>query len=177
MSRKLEDFGCVENTVIKYLEAESEITDQGSKSKPRIVNNAHFTFVEPELVEDPYLVAASASCASSLGLDTNELITENFVEAFCGNILLKGLNRPYCTNYGCHSYGQWFGQLGDGRAVNLGEVFVASNPSNLTSTFYSDHVYELQLKGSGRSPYSRGFDGRAVLRSSVREYLGFDYLI
>jgi len=61
--------------------------------------------------------------------------------------------------YGCHVYGQWFGQLGDGRAINLGEV------EN------SGQRFELQLKGGGRTPFSRGFDGKAVLRSCIREFL------
>ena len=81
----------------------------------------------------------------------------------------------------CYSYGQWFGQLGDGRAIGLGEVYTLGTPlndddeaqvsNNRPVDYYSRHLFELQLKGSGRSPYSRGFDGRAVLRSSVREYL------
>ena len=121
----------------------------------------------------------------------SEFNKKEFVEAFSGNTLLPGLDTPYCTIYGCHSYGQWFGQLGDGRAINLGEVQPSptstssdsssssdkghsdpSDDSNKKPRRYNDMRYELQLKGSGRSPFSRGFDGRAVLRSSVREFLG-----
>ena len=121
----------------------------------------------------------------------SEFKKREFVEAFSGNTLLPGLDTPYCTIYGCHSYGQWFGQLGDGRAINLGEVQPSPSSTDSVSSSssdkghnsdrsdssnksrrYNDMRYELQLKGSGRSPFSRGFDGRAVLRSSVREFLG-----
>lgn len=132
-------------------------------------------------------------------------VTDKFASFLVGNQLVKGLDNPYCMVYGCHCYGQWFGQLGDGRAITVGEVYTGVQLNrallnsivslsifphyltiqlyvvhNATSTeagidargYYSDHLQELQLKGSGRSPFSRGFDGRAVLRSSVREYLG-----
>ena len=85
---------------------------------------------------------------------------EKFARIFAGNELASGLDEPYCTIYGCHCYGSWFGQLGDGRAMAIGEVVNGVGER-----------FELQLKGCGRSPFSRGFDGRAVLRSSVREYL------
>jgi len=68
--------------------------------------------------------------------------------------------QPYAARYGGHQFGQWAGQLGDGRAITLAEVV---NPDG--------GRYELQLKGAGRTPYSRTADGRAVLRSSVREFL------
>ncbi len=82
-----------------------------------------------------------------------------FRSVFGGNALLPAM-QPYAACYGGHQFGHWAGQLGDGRAINLGEVI---NPHGQRWT--------LQLKGAGRTPYSRGADGRAVLRSSVREFL------
>ncbi len=78
---------------------------------------------------------------------------------FAGNQLLSGME-PYAACYGGHQFGSWAGQLGDGRAISLGEVV------NLHG-----ERWELQLKGAGPTPYSRSGDGRAVLRSSLREFL------
>lgn len=130
---------------------------------PRQVKDCHFTFVTPEPVPDPYHICSSSSCAEMIGLNPNELKKHEFTLAFSGNKLPPGLNEAYATVYGCHCYGSWFGQLGDGRAMGIGEVVTNKNGDK--------QRYELQLKGCGRSPYSRGFDGRAVLRSSVREFL------
>lgn len=213
---KLEQFGQGENTLRKYLvEYQVELMD-GSHHFPRQVRKAHFTSVLPEKVPKPYLIGASRSCADMLNLDSNELTSAEFAAVFSGNKLLPSLGTPYATVYGCHSYGQWFGQLGDGRALSIGEVYTAQKnniediytshrtdnsstgakhdtsattkhstaESSTTGTgagataisravdHYGDHVIELQLKGCGRSPYSRGFDGKAVLRSSIREFLG-----
>jgi serine/tyrosine/threonine adenylyltransferase len=141
---------------------------------PRQVENVHYSLVIHEPVDKPYFVAASESCARSLGIEPTELSSPKFVAAFSGNLLLPGLDKPYGTVYGCHCYGHWFGQLGDGRAISMGEVKVEVEEKQteaLTTSYYSDSLFELQLKGSGRSPFSRGFDGRAVLRSSIREFL------
>ena len=78
---------------------------------------------------------------------------------FGGNRLLEGM-QPWASNYGGHQFGQWAGQLGDGRAISLGELVTARGER-----------WELQLKGAGPTPYSRTADGRAVLRSSIREFL------
>ncbi|MDQ2702799.1 MAG: YdiU family protein, partial [Pseudomonadota bacterium] len=82
-----------------------------------------------------------------------------FARVFGGNALLPGM-QPYAANYGGHQFGHWAGQLGDGRAITLGEVVDAVGARR-----------ELQLKGAGPTPYSRSADGRAVLRSSIREFL------
>ena len=82
-----------------------------------------------------------------------------FAEVFGGNALYAGME-PYAACYGGHQFGNWAGQLGDGRAITLGEVVNASGER-----------WELQLKGAGPTPYSRTADGRAVLRSSMREFL------
>jgi uncharacterized protein YdiU (UPF0061 family) len=94
-----------------------------------------------------------------LGLDARDLADPGFAAVFGGNALLPGME-PYSANYGGHQFGQWAGQLGDGRAITLGEVLTPAGER-----------WELQLKGAGRTPYSRFADGRAVLRSSVREFL------
>ena len=185
--RTLNEFGLTaDNSLINYLIPEEKIN---SITKPqftaRQINNCHFTFVKPEpFTTKPYLVGASKRCAEDLGLNPQEFDRPLFLEAFTGNTLLPGLDTPYCTIYGCHCYGQWFGQLGDGRAMGLGEVQSSMSSQSSTGSSASNTAdgstscstrstrMELQLKGCGRSPYSRGFDGRAVLRSSVREFLG-----
>jgi uncharacterized protein YdiU (UPF0061 family) len=86
------------------------------------------------------------------------LFDGDHLQAFAGNALMLG-SQPLATVYSGHQFGQWAGQLGDGRAIWLGEAQSAQGPQ------------EIQLKGAGRTPYSRGGDGRAVLRSSIREYL------
>ena len=157
--RGVKEFGLTtENSLLKFLNAEP--TAGKEQHVPRQIYKAHFTQVSPEPVPTPYLIAASESCGKSLGLNPSDFRTLQFAKAFAGNELLPGLDVPYSTNYGCHCYSSWFGQLGDGRAMALGEVLGEDGER-----------YELQLKGCGRSPYSRGFDGRAVLRSSIREYL------
>jgi uncharacterized protein YdiU (UPF0061 family) len=105
------------------------------------------------------LLAYSAEAASLIGLSREDCESQTFVEVFSGNRLLAEMD-PYAACYGGHQFGNWAGQLGDGRAITLGEVVAASGQH-----------WELQLKGAGPTPYSRTADGRAVVRSSVREFL------
>ena len=133
--------------------------DPESSSRPREVTGALFSRVAPTAVSAPTLVAASPECAELIGLDRAELETGDFARVFGGNALLPGMD-PFAMTYGGHQFGHWAGQLGDGRAINLGEV---SGPDGAGWT--------LQLKGAGMTPYSRRADGLAVLRSSVREFL------
>jgi uncharacterized protein YdiU (UPF0061 family) len=119
-----------------------------------------YTRLQPSPVPAPYLVCASAAAAELIKLDPAEFTQERFVEAFAGNRILPG-SEPLSAVYSGHQFGVWAGQLGDGRAILLGDL-----PAN--------DAYgrmELQLKGSGLTPYSRMGDGRAVLRSSIREFL------
>ena len=88
-----------------------------------------------------------------------DLASPEFARVFAGNTLLPGM-QPFAANYGGHQFGQWAGQLGDGRAITLGELVNEAGER-----------WELQLKGAGLTPYSRTADGRAVLRSSIREFL------
>lgn len=125
----------------------------------RQVANACYSFVNPTLVRAPQLVCAATEVADIIQLDHQELTTDFFTQLFSGNQLLAGM-QPYACCYGGHQFGNWAGQLGDGRAINLGEVKTVQG-----------EYWTLQLKGAGPTPYSRTADGLAVLRSSVREFL------
>lgn len=122
----------------------------------RQVPNASYTRVAPTPVAAPRLLAWSDALAGELGLARP---SPEAVQALAGNRVFPGME-PYAARYGGHQFGVWARQLGDGRAITLGEV-VARDGSR----------QELQLKGAGPTPYSRTADGRAVLRSSLREYL------
>ena len=118
-----------------------------------------YTRLMPTPLTEPYLVAVSEPMMKSIGLNPT-LIDKEFCHIFTGNQLLPD-SQPLAAVYSGHQFGIWAGQLGDGRAILLGDVAT------------SDHQYrlEMQLKGSGMTPYSRMGDGRAVLRSSIREFL------
>ena len=120
---------------------------------------AAYSRIDPVPVAAPRLLAHSQEMASRLGLDEADVDSARFAQVFGGNAILDGM-APYAANYGGHQFGAWAGQLGDGRAITLGEVVTGAGER-----------WELQLKGAGPTPYSRGADGRAVLRSSVREFL------
>lgn len=125
----------------------------------RQVHGACYSRVDPTPVRAPRLLAWSREVADLLGLDESDLRDPRFAEVFGGNALLPGMV-PYAACYGGHQFGNWAGQLGDGRAITLGETI---NPQG--------QRWELQLKGAGPTPYSRRADGRAVLRSSIREFI------
>jgi len=133
--------------------------DPESGSRRRQVEGACFSRVEPTPVSAPRLVAVAPEVAALLGLDPDDCKTQAFADVFAGNRLLPGMD-PHATCYGGHQFGHWAGQLGDGRAINLGEVVAADGAH-----------WMLQLKGAGPTPYSRTADGLAVLRSSIREFL------
>ncbi|HEX8440873.1 protein adenylyltransferase SelO [Archangium sp.] len=128
-------------------------------TRSRQVLGALWSKVQPTPVSAPRLVAYAQEVVDLLGLDEQTLRSAEFVQVLGGNALWPGMV-PYAANYGGHQFGNWAGQLGDGRAIVLGEL-LAPNGTR----------YELQLKGAGRTPYSRRADGRAVLRSSIREFL------
>jgi uncharacterized protein YdiU (UPF0061 family) len=133
--------------------------DPEQGARVRQVDGALYSRVDPAPVAAPRLLAHSAEMAAVLGFSEADVATPEFAQVFGGNALLDGM-QPYAANYGGHQFGHWAGQLGDGRAISLGEVINAAGER-----------WELQLKGAGLTPYSRGADGRAVLRSSVREFL------
>jgi uncharacterized protein YdiU (UPF0061 family) len=133
--------------------------DVSGERSVRLVENALWSSVEPTRVSAPRLLAYSREMADALGLDEAMIAAPEFAQVFGGNALLPGM-QPYAANYGGHQFGHWAGQLGDGRAITLGEAINAAGER-----------WELQLKGAGPTPYSRSADGRAVLRSSIREFL------
>lgn len=122
---------------------------------------AFYTRLKSTPLPSPYLVCASEDAARLIGLDPAEFHNPLFVDVFSGNAELPD-SRPLAAVYSGHQFGVWAGQLGDGRAILLGETPAPAEPQGWI---------ELQLKGAGRTPYSRMGDGRAVLRSSIREFL------
>ena len=128
-------------------------------NRVRQVPCACYSFVAPTVVTNPQTVAWSSEVAELLGLSPQVCTSDEFAQVFAGNHLLPGME-PFAMCYGGHQFGNWAGQLGDGRAINLGEVLNRQGER-----------WVLQLKGAGLTPYSRRGDGRAVLRSSLREFL------
>src|SRR2546421_6205897 len=140
-----------ENTFVESVPA-----DPVQVNVPRQVANACYTRVEPTPVAAPRLLAWSDALSALLGLARPGA---EGVQVLGGNRVLPGM-QPYAARYGGHQFGHWAGQLGDGRAITLAEM-IATDGSR----------QELQLKGAGKTPYSRTADGRAVLRSSLREFM------
>src|SRR6185295_16824868 len=126
-------------------------------NRSRQVPNASYTRVDPTPVATPKLLGWSRALGEYLGIEKPS--GGAAVEALAGNRVLPGM-QPYAARYGGHQFGHWAGQLGDGRAITLGEIIATDGMRQ-----------ELQLKGAGRTPYSRTADGRAVLRSSLREFV------
>ncbi len=133
--------------------------DSGEGKQPRQVYGACYSRVAPTKVSQPSLIIHASDLASRLGLSDELCRSDAFSQLFSGNQLLPGMD-PHAICYGGHQFGNWAGQLGDGRAINLGELINTN-----------DERWMLQLKGAGLTPYSRSADGLAVLRSSVREFL------
>lgn len=133
--------------------------DPITTNETRQVAHASWSGVAPTRVTAPCMLAYSREMATALGLDDAAMQSQAMVNALSGNELLPGM-QPYATCYGGHQFGHWAGQLGDGRAIYLGEAINAAGER-----------WEMQLKGAGPTPYSRRADGRAVLRSSIREFL------
>ena len=133
--------------------------DPNPANSRRQVAGACFSRVQPTAVAKPEVIAWSREVAELLELDEAVCQSDDFAAVFGGNRQLDGMD-PFAMCYGGHQFGNWAGQLGDGRAINLGEV------RNSTGSHWT-----LQLKGAGPTPYSRTADGLAVLRSSVREFL------
>ncbi len=142
-----------ENTFVRELPGDPVLTNTR-----RQVRNACYTRVEPTPIRSPRLLAWSDALGEQLGL-ARPALTGLAVDVLGGNRVLPGME-PYAARYGGHQFGHWAGQLGDGRAITLGELLARDGSRQ-----------ELQLKGAGLTPYSRTADGRAVLRSSLREFL------
>lgn len=133
--------------------------DETLENYRRQVSKTCYSLVHPTPVRSPKLVAYSMEMADCLGMSKADCESDLFTQVFSGNHLLDEMT-PFAMCYGGHQFGHWAGQLGDGRAINLGEVVNQQKQR-----------WMLQLKGAGKTPYSRHADGLAVLRSSVREFL------
>merc|ERR1719234_1142661 len=135
--------------------------DSDGKTIRSSVPRAVFSLATPTQWKSPPVVVSFSKevLVQMLEMDPKEVETQEFADWVGGQTILEG-SQPMAHRYGGHQFGHWAGQLGDGRAHLLGEF-----------TNSMGQRWELQLKGSGRTPYSRFGDGRAVLRSSVREFL------
>ena len=153
MNSSLQDLRFV-NRMVHELPADPEL-----ENYRRQVFAAVYSHVKPTPVKNPQLIAAASEGAALLDFPANVFLDHQFARVFGGNELLTGME-PHACVYGGHQFGNWAGQLGDGRAINLGEI--RNN---------SGEHWTLQLKGAGPTPYSRTADGLAVLRSSIREFL------
>lgn len=148
---------------MKYLHFDNRFTnelpqDPIQKNGQRQVHDALWSAVQPTPVKNPQILAYSPPVAAMLGLTAADMQDPELIQTLGGNGMLDGMT-TYATRYGGHQFGHWAGQLGDGRAILLGELI------------HEGKRFELQLKGAGETPYSRSADGRAVLRSSLREFL------
>jgi serine/tyrosine/threonine adenylyltransferase len=143
-----------DNSFVRALPA-----DPDARNFVRPVPRASYSRVTPTPASAPRLLAWSENCAALLGIARPKGDKGPDVEILAGSRLAETM-QPYAARYGGHQFGVWAGQLGDGRAITLGEL--APRPGQR---------WELQLKGAGLTPYSRTADGRAVLRSSIREFL------
>ncbi|GHU30824.1 UPF0061 protein [Betaproteobacteria bacterium] len=145
---------CFDNRLVRELPGDAAVHNY-----PRQVQGALWSPVSPTPVAAPRFIAWSRETAELLDLGKRELQSPKWLAALSGNGILPGMT-TYATCYGGHQFGSWANQLGDGRAIFLGEAINAAGQR-----------FELQLKGAGPTPYSRRADGRAVLRSSIREFL------
>ncbi len=143
-----------DNRFTSALPADAEVGSQR-----RQVSGAAYSRVAPTPVARPNTMAWSPEVADLLGLSADDCGSPAFAEIFGGNRVPRGAD-PHAAVYGGHQFGNWAGQLGDGRAIALGDVIDRQGRHQT-----------LQLKGAGPTPYSRTADGRAVLRSSIREFL------
>jgi uncharacterized protein YdiU (UPF0061 family) len=142
---------------MSLLAEDTEVADLGLRWIPGFatLGPAFLTELRPTPLPDPYWVGRSEAVARELGLSPDWHSSNETLAALTGSLPIAG-TRPFATVYSGHQFGVWAGQLGDGRAIMIGET---------------EGGLEVQLKGAGRTPYSRGGDGRAVLRSSIREFL------
>ncbi len=132
--------------------------DQVHLNFVRQAENACFSYVEPAETTEPSVIHTSDEMLHALGISKKDAEREEFRDVFSGNTIYSN-TKPFAMCYGGHQFGNWAGQLGDGRAINLFELN------------HHKKQWAVQLKGSGLTPYSRTADGLAVLRSSIREYL------
>jgi uncharacterized protein YdiU (UPF0061 family) len=149
----------------KPAKSDSSETGEVLIKTSRLVRDSFFTYLLPDLVEKPTLLCASKSALKLLDIHPKEFKTPEFVQILAGNKLLSPDCQPFCHIYGGHQFGIYSGQLGDGRCTSIAEIQNSSG-----------ECFELQLKGTGRTPYSRNGDGKCTLADSVREFLACEYM-
>ena len=132
--------------------------DTDTSNTRRQVFGACYSFVTPRVPSNPKLLHVTAEVAELIGLSKDDITSKEFLEVVSGSKVLPE-TQPFAMAYAGHQFGNWAGQLGDGRAINLFEIL------------HNNQRWTLQLKGAGETPYSRTADGFAVLRSSIREHL------
>ena len=132
--------------------------DSNVSNTRRQVFEAAFSFVSPRVPSNPKLLHVADEVAQLLGISQAETQSLDFLNLVSGSAVYLD-SKPYAMAYAGHQFGNWAGQLGDGRAINLFEIL------------HNNQRWTLQLKGAGETPYSRTADGFAVLRSSIREHL------
>lgn len=179
------------STFVDELPGDGAANGSSEPAEQREVRGAVYSLVRPTPSGGtPEIVMTSREVEAMLGLCESELEDNPLAaEYLSGNVALPGGSggggggaKPYAQNYGGHQFGQWAGQLGDGRAITLGEVLVPATTTTTTENATAGdggddddaqtfQRFELQLKGAGKTPYSRRGDGRAVLRSSLREFI------
>ena len=177
MLETLEDLATLADyTLMDTLSPDPESTSDGVDHDPRQVFSGHFVPVNPTPIEDPKYIAHSKKFFSELGFSDTLATSEDFIRMFSGNTshLPEPLRRlGWATGYALSIYGtEYYEQCpfktgngyGDGRAISILESVI------------NGQRWEMQLKGGGRTPYCRGADGRAVLRSSVREFLAQEHM-
>ncbi len=133
-------------------------SDTNLSNTRRKVFSAMYSYVKPRVPTSPKLIHVSPEMCENIGINIEEVTSNEFLNIFSGTKTYQD-TQPYAMAYAGHQFGNWAGQLGDGRAINLFEVQ------------HKKKRWAIQLKGAGETPYSRQGDGLAVLRSSVREYL------
>ena len=163
-------------SLMDTLSADPEATSDGYDHEPRQVFSGHFVPVNPTPIEDPVYIAHSENFFRELGFSDDLATSEDFTRMFSGDS--SQLPEPmshlgWATGYALSIYGsEYYEQCpfrtgnayGDGRAISILEAVI------------NGQRWEMQLKGGGRTPYCRGADGRAVLRSSIREFLAQEHM-
>src|SRR5574344_540145 len=178
--KNIETFGDVitlsDYSFIENLNSDPDANQNGDNKYPREVFSGHYVPVSPTAIKEPIYISHSKNFFKELGFSENLLKSDDFIKLFSGdmsNISKPMRNIGWATGYALSIYGrEYYAQCpfqtgngyGDGRAISVLEAVI------------NGKRWEFQLKGGGKTPYCRGADGRAVLRSSVREFLAQEHI-
>ena len=161
---------------IEKLNSDPDAKFNGDNKSPREVFTGHYVPVSPTAIKEPIYISHSVNFFEELGFSENLIKSDDFIKMFSGdmsNISNLTQNMGWATGYALSIYGtEYYAQCpfqtgngyGDGRAISIFEAVI------------NGKRWEFQLKGAGKTPYCRGADGRAVLRSSVREFLAQEHM-